>query len=157
MYFFWNRVLSYFAKPNFIIYDEWFDDDLEKTKLDLQNKKIKTISNIHEFFYEQSNYKIGGSENNFELAIKVNEKELITNNFIEKTSEKNTTVLNKKFWFLDKLTKNKLKFNITNKLIYSLSIFGFVFIFAFLLLFISQSRKNESNITNNSLILEKIF
>ena len=46
---FCNAILSYFAKPNFIIYDEWFDDNLEKTKLNVQNKKIKTISNMHEF------------------------------------------------------------------------------------------------------------
>ena len=147
--------MSYFAKPNFIVYDEWFDDDLEKTKLDVQNKKIKSISYIHDFFYEQSNYKIGASENNFQSDIKVNKKELITNNFLEKTSEKYNLVSNKKFWFLEKLTKSKLKFNITKKLIYSLSIFGFVFIFVFLLFFISHSRKNESNITNKSLILEK--
>ena len=157
MYFFCNRVLSYFAKPNFIVYDEWFDNDLKKTKLNFKNKKITNISNIHEFFYEQSNYKVGASENNFQLDIKVNKKELINNNFLEKTSEKYTLVSNKKFWFLEKLTKSKLKFNITKKFIYSLSIFGFVFIFVFLLFFISHSRKNESNITNKSLILEKNF
>ena len=38
---FLNRVLSYFAKPNFIVYDEWFDNDLKKTKLNLKNEKIK--------------------------------------------------------------------------------------------------------------------
>ena len=64
--------MSYFAKPNFIIYDEWFDNDLETTKLNIKNKKIKTISNIHEFYYEQSNYKVGASEINFELALLVN-------------------------------------------------------------------------------------
>ena len=79
MYFFWNRILSYFAKPNFIIYDEWFDDNLEKTSLDVKNKKIKTISNMHEFFYEQSNYKVGASENILQLDIKVNKKELLKN------------------------------------------------------------------------------
>ena len=52
MYFFCDRLLSYFAKPNFIVYDEWFDNDLKKTKLNVKDKKIKTISNIHEFFYE---------------------------------------------------------------------------------------------------------
>jgi len=31
--------LSYFAKPNFIVYDEWFDNDLKKTKLNVKNKK----------------------------------------------------------------------------------------------------------------------
>ena len=80
--------MSYFAKPNFIIYDEWFDEDLEKTKLDVKNKKIKTISKIHEFFYEQSNYKVGASENNLQLDIKVNEKELINNNYLENTFRK---------------------------------------------------------------------
>ena len=83
--------MSYFAKPNFIVYDEWFDDDLEKNKLDVKNKKIKNISKIHEFFYEQSNYKFGGSENNLQLEIKVNEKQLITNNYFKKPSEKFTS------------------------------------------------------------------
>ena len=31
--------MSYFAKPNFIKYDEWFDEDLEKNKPDVLNKK----------------------------------------------------------------------------------------------------------------------
>ena len=58
--------MSYFAKSNFIVYDEWFDDDLEKNKLDVKNKKIKNISKIHQFFYEQSNYKVDASENNLQ-------------------------------------------------------------------------------------------
>ena len=33
------RILSYFAKPNFIIYDEWFDDDLKKLRMILKIKK----------------------------------------------------------------------------------------------------------------------
>ena len=80
MYFFCNRILSYFAKPNFIIYDEWFDDDLKKSKLDVKNKKIKTILNMHEFFYEQSSFKVGASEKNMQLNIKVNKKELLNKN-----------------------------------------------------------------------------
>ena len=43
--------------------------------------KIKKISNIHEFFYEQSNHKFGASANN----MKLNEKEIITNYYYEKT------------------------------------------------------------------------
>ena len=66
MYFLCNRILSYFAKPNFIVYDEWFDNDLKKTKLNVK-KKITNISKIHEFFYEQSNYKFGASENNLQI------------------------------------------------------------------------------------------
>ena len=71
--------MSYFAKPNFIIYDEWFDDNLEKTKFDIKNKKLNTISNLHDFFYHQSNYKVGASEKHIQLDIKRNEKKLITN------------------------------------------------------------------------------
>ena len=54
-----------------------------------------------------------------------------------------------------KITKNKFKFNIKKKIIYSLSIFGFVVILGLVLFFISQSKKNESTITNKSILLEK--
>ena len=64
MYFLCDRVLSYFAKPNFIVYDEWFDNDLKKTKINIKNKKIKNISKIHEFYFEKSNYKVVASEIN---------------------------------------------------------------------------------------------
>ena len=67
--FFCNRILSYFAKPNFIVYDEWFDNDYQKTTLNFKNKKITTNSKIHEFVYEKSNYKVGGSENNLQIDI----------------------------------------------------------------------------------------
>ena len=137
--------MSYFAKPNFIVYDEWFDDDLEKNKLDVKNKKIKNISKIHEFFYEQSNYKVGASENNLELEIKVNEKQIITNNYFKKSSEKFTSTSRKKISFINKLTKNKFKFIITKKLIYSLSIFSFLLICCFVIFFISSSKKSGSN------------
>ena len=149
--------MSYFAKPNFIIYDEWFDDDLEKTKFEIQNKKIKTISNIHEFFYEQSNYKVGASENNIQLDKKLNKKELIIKNYLDNISESYSSSSKKTFNLFKKFTKSKLKFNITKQLIYSLSIFGFVLIFGFLMFFVSQSRKSEQNIINKSFSLEKEF
>ena len=154
MYFF-NRVFSYFAKSNFIVYDEWFDNDLEKNKLNFKNKKITNISKIHEFFYEQSNYKVGGSENNLQIDINENRKELFNNYYFENNSEMYDSLSNKKFLFFGKITKNKLNFNIKNKIIYTLSIFGFVIIFGLLIVFISQSKKNESTITNKSILLEK--
>jgi len=133
--------LSYFAKPNFIIYDEWFDENLEKTKLEVQNKKIKNISNVHEFFYELSNHKIGASENQMQLDIKANKKELITNNYLsnnylDKISESYSPLSNNKFKLFKKFTKSKLKFNITKKLVNFLSIVSFLLIFGFLIFFI---------------------
>ena len=149
--------MSYFAKPNFIVYDEWFDNDLKKTKLNVKNKKKTNISNIHEFFYEQSNYKVGASENNLQLDIAENREELFNNYYFENNSEKYDSLSNKKFLFFERRVKNKLKFNIKKKIIYSLSIFGFVIIVGLLLFFISQSKKNESTITNKSILLEKRF
>ena len=43
------RVLSHFAKPKFIVNDEWFDENLEKNNYYLKNKKITNISKIHDF------------------------------------------------------------------------------------------------------------
>ena len=157
MYFFCNRVLSYFAKPNFIVYDEWFDNDLKKTKLNFKNKKITNISNIHEFFYEQSNYKVGASENNLQIDINENREELFNNYYFENNSEKYDSLSNKKFLFFEKITKNKFKFSIKRKIIYSLLIFGIVIILGLLQFLISQSKKNESTLTNKSILLEKRF
>ena len=127
--------MSYFAKPNFIVYDEWFDDNLEKTKFNLKNKKIKTISNMHEFFFEQSNYKVGASENNLQIDSNEIREELFNNYYFENNSEKYDSLSNKKFLFFEKIAQNNLKFNLNKKFIYSLSIFGFVFFLGFLLFF----------------------
>ena len=152
---FCNRVLSYFAKPNFIVYDEWFDNDLKKTKLNIKNKKITNISKIHEFYYEQSNYKVGGSENNLQIDVGENREKLINNYYFEKNSEKYDSLSDKNILFFGKIINYKNNFNIKKKLIYSLSIFGFMIFLGLLLFFISQSKKNESSITNKSNVLEK--
>ena len=105
---FWDKVLSYFAKPNFIVYDEWFDNDLKKIIPDNKNKKIANISNIHKFFYEQSNYKVGASENNLQIDVNENREALFNNYYFENSSEKNYSLSNKKFLFFEKITKNNL-------------------------------------------------
>ncbi len=157
MYFLCNRVLSYFAKPNYIVYDEWFDNDFKKTKLNVKSKKITNISNIHEFFYAQSNYKVGASENNLQIDIDENREELLNNYYFENNSETYDSLSNKKFLFFEKITKNKFKFSIKKKIIYSLSIFGLVIILGLVQFFISQSKKNGSTLTNKSILLEKRF
>ena len=115
--------MSYFAKPNFIFYDEWFDNDFKKNKLDFKNKKITNTLNIHEFFYEQSNYKVGASEKHLQININENREELFNNYYFEKNSEKYDSLSNKKFLFFEKIAQNKLKFNLKKKFIYSLSNF----------------------------------
>ena len=77
--------------------------------------------------------------------------------YFENNSRKYDSLLNKKFLFFKTITKNKFKFNIKKKIIYSLSIFGFVIILGLLLFFISKSKKNESTLTNKLILLEKRF
>ena len=107
------------------------------------------------FFYEQSNYKVGTSANNLQIDINENREKLFNNYYFKNNSEKYDSLSNKKFLFFGKITKNTLNFDIKNKIIYTLSIFGFVIILGLLLFLISQSKKNESTITNKSILLEK--
>ena len=65
-------------------------------------------------------YKVGGSDNNLQIDIDENREELFKNYYFEKKSEKYDTLSNKNFPLYEKITKNKLKFNIKNKIIYSL-------------------------------------
>ena len=149
--------MSYFAKPNFIVYDEWFDNDFKKTRLDFKNKKITNSSKIHEFFYEKSNYKVGASENNLQIDIDKNREELFNNYYFENNSEKYDSLPNKKFLFFEKIAQNKLKLNLKKKFIYSLSIFSVLFFLGFMFFFISQSKTNKSKITIKPIVLEKGF
>ena len=80
-------------------------------------------------------------------------KELFNNYYFEKNSEKYDSLSNKKFLFFEKIAKNK--FSIKKKIIYSLSIFGFVIILGLLIFFITRSKKNESTLTNKLILLEK--
>tara|TARA_B100001029_G_scaffold3214_1_gene2292 strand:- start:407 stop:652 length:246 start_codon:yes stop_codon:yes gene_type:complete len=55
--------MTYYAKPNYIQYDEWFDKNIDP--MDLEYEKEKKFSNsVHEKFYKMSNHNliIGGSE-----------------------------------------------------------------------------------------------
>ena len=56
---FFYRILSYFAKLNFISYDEWFNYDLAKNELDIKTKKTKNISNIHNFIFSDLIIELG--------------------------------------------------------------------------------------------------
>ena len=96
---------------------------------------------MNEFFYERSNYKIGASENNLQIDIDKNREELFNNYYFENNSEKYDSLSNKKFLFFERIAKKKLKFNLKKKIIYSLSIFGFLIILGLLLFFILQSKK----------------
>ena len=74
-------------------------------------------------------------------------------NYLKNTSNKNAQLSIKKFRLFEKLPKSKFNFNLTNKIFYSFSLFGLVFILEFLLFFISRSKKNESILINKEIEL----
>ena len=55
--------MSYYAKPNYIQYDEWFDKNIDPIELEYEMEK-KFSNSVHEKFYKMSNHNliIGGSE-----------------------------------------------------------------------------------------------
>ena len=92
---------------------------------DLWTWLVKFTNKNNVIFYEQSNYKVGASENNLQIDIDKNRKEIFNNYYFENNSEKYDSLSNKKFLFFEKIAQNKLKFILNKKFIYSLSIFGF--------------------------------
>ena len=57
--------MSYFAEPNHINYDEWFDENIDPSDL-MDNLNEKDFSNsVHQKFYQLSsrNLIIGSSDN----------------------------------------------------------------------------------------------
>tara|TARA_B100000965_G_scaffold350528_1_gene324463 strand:- start:1226 stop:1471 length:246 start_codon:yes stop_codon:yes gene_type:complete len=55
--------MTYYAKSNYIQYDEWFDRNIDP--MDLEYEKEKKFSNsVHDKFYKMSSHNliIGGSE-----------------------------------------------------------------------------------------------
>ena len=61
--------MSYYAKPNFVEYDEWFDENIEPLGLKYYREEKVFSDTIHEKFYNLSKVKlvIGSSNKLIEL------------------------------------------------------------------------------------------
>ena len=55
--------MTYFAKPNYIQYDDWFDKNIDPIDLEYEKEK-KFCDSVHDNFYKMSSHNliIGGSE-----------------------------------------------------------------------------------------------
>ena len=60
--------MTYYAKPNRIQYDQWFDKNIDPCELEYEKEK-KFSDYVHEKFYKMSEHNliIGGSESIAEL------------------------------------------------------------------------------------------
>ena len=58
--------MSYFAKPNYIEYDEWFDMNIDPIDLIDYSNEAEFSDSVHEKFYKMATHNITiGSSNNF--------------------------------------------------------------------------------------------
>ena len=58
--------MSYFAKPNQIEYDEWFDENIDPIDLIDYSNENEFTNSIHEKFYQMSAHNLTiGSSNNY--------------------------------------------------------------------------------------------
>ncbi len=76
--------MAYFAKPNYIQYDEWFDDNIDLCELEYEKEK-KFSDSVHEKFYKMLNHNliIGESESVADL----NKSERCSGGFSSLTDE----------------------------------------------------------------------
>ena len=76
--------MTYYAKPNFTQYDEWFDNNIDPFELEYEKEK-KFSDSVHEKFYKMSkqNLIIGGSESVADL----NKSETCSGDFCPLTDE----------------------------------------------------------------------
>ena len=59
--------MSYYAKPNYLEYDKWFDENIDPIDLINYSNEAEFTNSIHEKFYQISaqNLTIGSSNNLF--------------------------------------------------------------------------------------------
>ena len=76
--------MTYYAKPNYIQYYEWFDNNIDPCELDYEKEK-KFSDSVHEKFYKMSKHNliIGGSESITDL----NNSERCSGGFCSLTDE----------------------------------------------------------------------
>jgi len=68
---------SYPAKPYVVPLDDWFNNNQITKENESKAKGTKNITTIHEFFYRQSNLKVGGSDNLIQTTLEKKSSEKI--------------------------------------------------------------------------------
>ena len=81
---YYPRGMTYYAKPNYIKYDEWFDNNIDPMDLVYEKENLFTNS-VHEKFYKISNHNLinGGSE----IVGELNKPNICSDGFCPLTDE----------------------------------------------------------------------
>ena len=77
----------YPAKPFEIPHDDWFNNNSSNLENKSETKGTRNITTIHDFFYRQSDLKIGGSENHIQTNLEKKSSSNIINLFFQNSKE----------------------------------------------------------------------
>ena len=93
---------SYPAKPYVVPHDDWFNNNSSNFENKPKAKEIKSKTTIHEFFYRQSNVKVGGSDNLIQTTLekKSSEKNIISSH---QNSNKSVSLRNEEKYSFSKI------------------------------------------------------
>ena len=106
---------SYPAKPYVVPHDDWFNNNSSYFENKPKAKGIKSKTSIHEYFYRQSQLKVGGSDNLVQTTLvkKSSEKSIISSdlNIDKSVSSRNGEkyIYSKKSTELDSIEKRSLQ------------------------------------------------
>ena len=78
---------SYPAKPYVVPHDDWFNNNSSNFESEPKTKGIKHKTFIHEYFYRQSNIKVGGSDNLIQTTLDKGSTEKIIISFHQNTNK----------------------------------------------------------------------
>ena len=97
---------SYPAKPYIVPHDDWFTNNSTNFVNKSITKETKNITTIHEFFYRQSDIKVGGSENQIQRNLeKESSKKIMTS--IQNLDEKSFSRSKEKYRYYKNPTELK--------------------------------------------------
>jgi len=100
---------SYPAKPYVVPHDDWFNNNKGNYENKPTTKETKKISTIHEFFYRQSDVKVGGSDNHIQTNLVKKSSTNIIISSLQNSDESLVSTVEEKYSYSKIPTKLKSK------------------------------------------------
>ena len=98
---------SYPAKPYEVPHDDWFNNKQTNYESKPTTKETKKISTIHEFFYKQSDVKVGGSDNHIQTNLEKKSSTKIIISSLQNPDERLFSTVKEKYSYSKIPTKLK--------------------------------------------------
>tara|TARA_B100000212_G_C27276940_1_gene491385 strand:- start:168 stop:614 length:447 start_codon:yes stop_codon:yes gene_type:complete len=121
----------YPAKPYEVPHDDWFNNNSNSFENTLKSKGTIKISTVHEFFYRESEVKVGGSDNHIQKKLEKKSSKKIIISSVQNSDESLLSTSKEKYSYsqipakLKSIKKRSVKGNSFYKNISHRNIFNF--------------------------------